>query len=238
MSDQATGFTKPASRFIGWSASENGPVNPAYEAGKTIAVNTSITLYAQWETAASPASLTVSNKVAGEYGDRNKAYDFTIYFFKDAAGSELLDIVASFPTVDSLGNPGDTLTLKNGRVNFQLKHGQGITILDIPDGCWIDIRETDVMSTAYKVTCQSGNAPVGISHAGNIAKLQALQKISGEQAFHFTNERLFIPTTDIALGDTEAMIPLIAQAFLAMIVLTAIVVFHWRKRKNAKRFSP
>lgn len=111
--------------------------------------------------------VTISKTVAGDYGDRNKKFDFTITV-QDTSGTPLASGTSLSYTGGTLPGSGaealedGTLTLDaTGSADFKLKHGQTVTVSGIPTNGKVQIAETAVSgySTTYQI--DSGTAQNG-----------------------------------------------------------------------------
>ena len=128
--------------------------------------------------------LTVSKTVSGDQAteaDREKEFSFTVTI-KDSDGKPLAGTYAyKGGAADGTAAPADgTLTLTDGSAVFTLKHGQSITIGEIPKGATYEVRETD--STGYTVVLNEDEDADGIAE-GTIVK-------DGTSNAAFTNLKL------------------------------------------------
>lgn len=128
--------------------------------------------------------LTVSKTVSGDQAteaDREKEFSFTVTI-KDSDGKPLAGTYAyKGGAADGAAAPADgTLTLTDGSAVFTLKHGQSITIGEIPKGATYEVRETD--STGYTVVLNEDEDADGIAE-GTIVK-------DGTSNAAFTNLKL------------------------------------------------
>lgn len=102
--------------------------------------------------------LTISKVVEGNLGDHTKAFTFDIHAV-DSAGKALsgdYNYLGSIKegTGDSVQKPEDgTLTFKEGNAQISLKHGQQITIKNLPVNATITVTEqkADGYTTSYQV---------------------------------------------------------------------------------------
>lgn len=85
-------------------------------------------------------SLTISKTVVGNGGDPNKVFDFTVSF---------TNAPYTYPFVGSGGAADGTIT--SGQT-IQLKHGQSITINDLPKGATYTVVEADYSAEGYTTT--------------------------------------------------------------------------------------
>jgi len=157
-------FTAPAGMsFAGWTENADG-TGASYRPGDAITLSGNKILYAKWMPF---VDVTISKTVAGDYGDRNKKFDFTITV-QDTSGTPLASGTSLSYTGGTLPGSGaealedGTLTLDaTGSADFKLKHGQTVTVSGIPTNGKVQIAETAVSgySTTYQI--DSGTAQNG-----------------------------------------------------------------------------
>ena len=123
---------------------------------KPISANDTIYFVYKFDTGV--ADVTISKIVSGDYASKMKSFEFTVSFMDE--NGQALSMGETFDseggTIPGKGasKPNDkVLTLEaGGKAVFQLKHGQTITIKDVPSDVMIKIKETDnSYSTTYKV---------------------------------------------------------------------------------------
>ena len=128
-------------------------------------------------------SLQVIKKVAGNMGDRQRLFDFTVHLYGDGAEAEPL----AFPNPA----PGDAYVLADGGARFQIPHGEeGITLGGIPIGARVVIRETGAED--YETMYEIG----GIWQAGVTARISSLTE---PVQVVCTNTREVVIETGVAL---------------------------------------
>ncbi len=144
------------------------------------------------------ASLTVSKTVTGSMGDREKEFEFQITL-KDASGNALAGTYSytggTVSGVTGVDTPSDgTLTFTGGVAEFELKHGQSITIFGLPAGSTYEISETDAQADGYttQVTVNGGTPATDYSTGS-----QTLSENTDNVAF--VNSRDQVPVTGILL---------------------------------------
>jgi len=136
-----------------WKKGENGATNltsitPNLTKGEVI---DGIHLYLVYEKdQLPPVDVTVSKTVKGQFFDRSTYFDFTVYL-QDANG----------PITGSInynkGSVSGTLNLDHeGKDTFTLKHGESITLLDIPGDAKIRIVENEDTDYIQSFTDTSG----------------------------------------------------------------------------------
>ena len=130
--------------FKGWATTADADT-AEYNVEDVIQADTLDTniLYAVWEPV---CSLTVKKVVDGEYGDKNKSFNFTITL-KDENG-------------DPVNATYSGMQFVNGQYTAQLKNDQSIKFADIPEGYTYEIQEDDYSSEEYE-TSSSGDAAQG-----------------------------------------------------------------------------
>lgn len=105
--------------------------------------------------------LTIEKQVTGEMGDRDKRFDFTITL-PDASEKEY-----PFTLTDASGTKTEgTISLQNYKGNFQLSHGQKITIHGISVGTTYTIAEPGAQADGYSVTPSGSPSQVTIYNDG------------------------------------------------------------------------
>lgn len=138
--------------------------------------------------AAQTGELTIQKTVTGENGDKTKAFTFTV----------------TFDTMVVYGNQEST------SFTFRLKHGERVTIPNIPDGTHYTVKESD-------------NAGYRVSTSGAEGTIRAGQSVTAA----FLNSRGPVPLTGDSGAKTLGAI-LMGGSLLAIIVLVFIV----RRRKK------
>jgi len=175
-------------------------------------------------------TLTVSKTVAGDYGDRTKAFDFTLTLH-DKAG---MPVSGSFGyVVEPIGGGAElangTLTLVDGSAPFSLVHGQKIMIQNVSDEYSVQIKETPVLS--YSTSFVDSDDPNTVN-AGNDT---TMTRLTVNRVFDFTNERETVAPTGIDLSNTQSIIGLIIVACLATAAVVAVTLI---RRRNGSGTSP
>ena len=126
------------------------------------------------------AAVTVQKRVAGELGDREKRFAFTVSVSRYGEGAAfVLNGEARF-----------------GEAAFTLRHGESVSLTDIPLGATLTVSETDDAAARYTVSTELDHAA---PHDGNTAAIAGVTE--GEHLIVFTNRKDAVPDTGIA-GDT------------------------------------
>ena len=140
--------------------------------------------------AAQTGELTIQKTVTGEKGDKTKAFTFTV----------------TFDATVVYGNQEST------SFSFRLKHGERVTIPNIPDGTHYTVKESD-------------NAGYRVSTSGAQGTIRAGESVTAA----FLNSRGPVPLTGDSGAKTLGAI-LMGGSFLAILVLVFIVR---RRRKRS-----
>lgn len=165
------------------------------------------------------ASLIVNKTVSGNMGDRDKLFDFQLTL-TDAQGTA---VTGSYRYI--LGATPDTLTLdQNGTADFQLKHGQEITIYGLPEGSRYNISEPGAKDDGYTVEVTTGTSTQTTDRTAGI--------LSAEDTVHITfeNQKGQAPVTGLFLDRW----PWLLMAALILIAGTGLFFSSKRSRKKGR----
>lgn len=144
-------------------------------------------------------NLTISKNVVGELGDTTKNFTFTVDF--NANG-----------TFRYIGSKSGTIS-RGGSI--QLKHGESITIVDIPAG------------TSYRVT-ESDNTGYSVSASGDTGTIS----VGKTSAARFTNYRSNIPKT----GDDSNILLWLSLMGISALSMAG-VLSNGRKKRRVTHLS-
>ena len=168
-------------------------------------------------------TLLVSKEVAGDFGNRIREFEFTIYFQDSVGnppppGTQFPYIGEAVNTLGGTAPTNGTLTLDgSGRATFRLAHGQAIRIAEIPLHFSVRIvEETDTNYQASFIDSEYAN----ISVSGTDTNIRPM---TGNREFHFTNARIEVPVTGLSLTNTKEILLL-----LVLISLSAVTTFTLR----------
>lgn len=198
--------TRPGYEFLGWSENPNA-TEATYKAGDQIIVDeTDATakniLYAIWKQ--STVKLTVTKTVTGNFGDKSKAFEFSM----KVDGGNTFDLTVN-GTALAKGSQSD--------YTFSLKHGESIEIKGIPVGKQIVLAETN--ADKYGVKFGENDMITSGPRAVTIASLTADTEITVE------NDRNTQP-------DTGVFVDSLPYILIIACVAGAAALFLIRRRKN------
>jgi hypothetical protein len=115
--------------------------------------------YTNTYTAPATKDLTISKTVTGVLGDKTEAFTFDIAL-KNSSGTALTQQVTT--------SAGTTLTPTNGIYKVQLKHGESVTLKDLPEGTQYSITEegAEAYQTTIDITDGTHYAQSGKTRSG------------------------------------------------------------------------
>ncbi|MCL2462856.1 MAG: hypothetical protein FWF44_09340, partial [Defluviitaleaceae bacterium] len=199
-----------------------GTFNPpadVYTPGGTVSIDpvaNDITIYFIYQES---TALTITKTIAGFRGNLSREFTFTITF-ADANGDPLpgpFHYGGGAFLAGAEPHAGGALTLdSDGSDTFALKHGQKITIEDVPADCRIWIAETPVDN--YAVSFIDGDDPAVTVQENDTTMLP----MTTDRVFDFTNTREAPPPSGISLGGTGAAllrIPVLALILMLMVFI-------------------
>ena len=176
------------------------------------------------------ADMTVTKKVTGNFANGEKSFEFTIYF-TDRNGNLLAPdttFIGEGGTIAGLGAaaPGNVTLNGCGSDTFKLKHGQTMTIKNVPSDVMIKIKET--ADKIYHATYTDSLSP-SVKNENNMEFL-----ISGEYArsFDFTNERIYVVPTGIIEEETQVAEIILPPVFASIIVLSALALINIKRKQK------
>ena len=179
-------------------------------------------------------TLSISKEITGEFSNRNKDFEFTI-FFTDLdgsplpAGTQFSYIGGIIADSGAAAPPSGILVLdSNGSASFRLGHGQLITIEEAPLSAYVQIVETPDVNYAVSFT-DSENEGVSVN-SNDTTPLPMTE----ERSFSFNNERIMIVPTGVNPGSAGAVIPLFVLLSSLAIVMFAADSAYRRKKKFCK----
>jgi len=173
--------------------------------------------------------LTVSKTVEGEFGDKTKAFSFSISV-KDANGNNITKefacaggVLTGTAYTDVNAPEIETLSISSGAGIITLKHGQFITVKNLDPAYKIQITEVDPGSTYTTKYIKGGTSTDG-REVGEFS-LGAENVTIG-----YTNTRVLEPITGIKEG-SDRWIPVMGVALVCCIIL-GFVVYRRRKARQ------
>lgn len=172
-------------------------------------------------------SMTIQKKVTGEFGDRDKSFTFNVEL-KDKNGNA---VTGEFHTSE---NGADVTNLKN----FTLKHGQQVTLKNIPVGTTITITETDADEYKTKATDHGESKDrifvyeVVEGKDGN-AVLKAKNSILGIKVDETVKDNAIVVTNRFdGTPDTGVLLDTLPYLILLAVAVAGGVLVVVRKRKH------
>ena len=181
--------------------------------------------------------VTVSKEVTGEHAQLNKRFTFTVYFAEDdeepLEEDTEFDYIGGVITGYPIGNApsDDKLTLDaDGKATFSLRHGQTITILDVPSDIMIKvIEEKDKRYRTFYTDSKDG-----IIQFYNSDAIEFDLVGDDSRKYEFLNEYIAgppVPPTGIDDGGGWKM------AALPLIVMTFILLYKAANKVVKRRIA-
>lgn len=161
--------------------------------------------------------VTLTKTVTGNQGSRNQEFTFTV---------TLTDVPNGNYTYTGPGTATGTIAVPNGSATVTLKHGQTITINDLPAGAKWSIVENDYTGTngGYTTTVAvSGDTGASADNATRTAKNET--GIANDTAVTFTNTRN---------GTVPTGVLLTVAPFAALMAVGAAGVTVMMRKKRAE----
>jgi hypothetical protein len=203
------------------TANGNGGVKDNYNVYSLLSLTDEAATFTNTYTPPDGNDLTISKTVSGNLSDKNQQFSFDITL-TDEGGNTLgnQDIQVLLP-----GASADTIyaTDENGKITVNLKHGQQVTLENLPKGTKYTITETNASeyTTTFAVTGGSYSTPKSKSVSGAMDD-------GTDVTVDINNNFYFVVPTGIRT-DTEPLLLLLA---LPTATLLLIIV---KKRRNAHR---
>lgn len=174
-------------------------------------------------------SLTLSKTVDGDAANTTEHFTFNLVADDSVNG----DFTASFTGTegDEAGFVHETsVTFTDGKATVQLKHGESVTINDLPAG---DVTVTEKVEGKKVTKTMAGTADV-TSRDGKVTQGHTVQVPAGDNAaVSFTNTTNHAPS----LGISSNIAPLLGLLATAGIGGTALALTHRPRGKHARHGS-
>ena len=169
-------------------------------------------------------TLTISETVVGDYANKNKDFNYSIYF-EDSGGTALPSGTTFSYIKEAGGNTIESGTLEiiaGGMAPCNLKHGQKIIISEV--GMEGKIRIVEAKDPYYDASFV--DSVLGYKKSNDTGP--QMLDVTPDRVFDFTNERIEVPETAIDAGQLGILISL-----PVLVLLTALV--FWAARANYRR---
>ena len=161
----------------------------ASAAGNIMKDDTVTAAFTNTKPAPRTGSLSITKTVTGS-GDRNMAFEFTV----TVAGAE-----GSYTAT----GPTNTVTFSGGTATVSLKHGETITIYDLPAGASYSVAETSVSGYTTTPADETGNIPDGGTAAVTFTNYKPGGSNPGGPSGPVTGSLSITKTVTGAAGETD-----------------------------------
>lgn len=169
-------------------------------------------------------SMTIQKKVTGEFGDRDKSFTFSVKLSND----KRLEVIHSFSNAATRGDLS----------SFTLKHGEYVTLGNIPVGTTITVTETDADEYKTKATDHGESKDrifvyeVVEGKDGN-AVLKAKNSILGIKVDETVKDNAIVVTNNFdGNPDTGVLLDTLPYLILLAVAVAGGVLVVVRKRKH------
>lgn len=189
--EQSEKLTRPGYTLLGWAKTAEAQT-PDYSCGQEIMLDQNNddqenVLYAVWKRSA--ADVTITKTVTGNFGDKQKAFAFTVSS-TEAVGS----------------GEGYTLSQDAKEISFNLSHEQSVTIRNVPIGASLTLSEE---APGYTVSVKVNGA----------ASDSTIVVREGVNAIEVVNFRDVVPDTGVGLDSLPYILILAAVLGLGALML-------------------
>ena len=169
--------------------------------------------------------LVVSKIVTGEFGNLTMDFDFTITF-TDSSGNPLPPDTQFYYAGGVIMNTNATAPLNGtlklnseGIATFRLRHGQSITIADVPINSNVKVVETVDLNYVTSIVINNENEEVTLNNT-TVAALTVVPDCT----INFINDRFVPVPTGLDIGDAGAI------WLLSLLIFSVVVVAYVLKR--------
>ncbi|CAB1240644.1 exported protein of unknown function [Ruminococcaceae bacterium BL-4] len=184
-------------------------------------------------------TLTIYKQVTGDLADPQKEFNFNVTLggSQDSLLSGLGTTSSSYTYRDELNNTdlsgGGTLTFGNTVGSVSLKHGQSVTLHDLPMGINYTINETDNAgyTTTLSITNDTSNTG-GTENTSTVSNTSVSGTLNNNNAkVDYSNTKTSAPLTGIILE----FWPYILAMILVISIGTGLIIHHTHTKKHAGR---
>jgi hypothetical protein len=205
--------------LTGVTTSSGGTVNDSYNVYNLLSLSDESFTFTNTYVPPVGNDLSISKTVTGNMGDRSRSFTFCITL-KDQNGSPLSeqDIQVLLP-----GASDATIytTDKNGSITLSLKHGDEVTLQNLPQGTKYTIAETDADHYTTDFSVNGSTYESSSEHT-----LSGMLTDSKDVSVSVTNDRVLVVPTGIR---TENEPFLLLLSFSTVTILLMIIVGKKRK---------
>jgi hypothetical protein len=181
---------------------------------------------ASFTTESLSTTLTISSAVAGSQGEKTRQFTYTATF-KDAGGSALAGPLA----YTGGGGKGDgSLSLSGGSATFTLKHGESVTIADVPASGRIAVTQAGAPYYTPSYTDAAGSPSTESASAPGESLTLGERPMSAGRAIAFSNARSPVVASAVDGGGAN-----LAAIVILAALLGALITARLRLRRRAER---
>ena len=182
--------------------------------------------------------VTVSKEVVGEYGSKAKLFEFTVYF-ADSSGTPLAantkyDYVGGLIDGASGVHPpqdGELTLDGGGKASFLLRHGQKITIQDVPEDVKIKVLE----KSENKYWIEYRDSKTGAKYEFDASTIGYDDVGAVPRTFEFFNVYLGGPPIVPTGIDIDAGMLVVLSVATVVLIGASVAVLELIKRRTSRR---
>lgn len=166
-------------------------------------------------------TVTIEKQVKGYFGDTRKEFEFSLNF----GGEDISKITAA-------RSDGSAI---NDLSSFTLKHGQYVTLTNVPIGATVTVTEKTpgalygVTATGYE---EAKSGATDVSYVYTIAEAADVQSTAINEAKNFEGDKIVVVNTATLFPDTGVLLDTLPYIVILAVVAGGVALLMLRKRRK------
>lgn len=166
-------------------------------------------------------TVTIEKQVKGYFGDTRKEFEFSL----DFGGEDISKITAA-------RSDGSAI---NDLSSFTLKHGQYVTLTNVPIGATVTVTEKTpgalygVTATGYE---EAKSGATDVSYVYTIAEAADVQSTAINEAKNFEGDKIVVVNTATLFPDTGVLLDTLPYIVILAVVVGGGILLMLRKRRK------
>lgn len=166
-------------------------------------------------------TVTIEKQVKGYFGDTRKEFEFSL----DFGGEDISKITAA-------RSDGSAI---NDLSSFTLKHGQYVTLTNVPIGATVTVTEKTpgalygVTATGYE---EAKSGATDVSYVYTIAEAADVQSTAINEAKNFEGDKIVVVNTATLFPDTGVLLDTLPYIVILAVVAGGVALLMLRKRRK------
>lgn len=166
-------------------------------------------------------TVTIEKQVKGYFGDTRKEFEFSL----DFGGEDISKITAA-------RSDGSAI---NDLSSFTLKHGQYVTLTNVPIGATVTVTEKTpgalygVTATGYE---EAKSGATDVSYVYTIAEAADVQSTAINEAKNFEGDKIVVVNTATLFPDTGVLLDTLPYIVILAVVVGGVALLMLRKRRK------